>query len=570
MSDRICPNVTSASFPLLNQHELTNSDMCAICHDDLHEGRKLCCGHAFHSNCLDALLTRYSDCPVCRRKIEVPFDFDCLPRFRAILERSAASHKAYQYRGVQWLVSQEQRNRGGLLADEMGLGKTISLIGLMVENFVARTLIIVPVALLSQWRDTIFHFTGHRALIYHSSHKKPTLAQLTAAPVVLSTYGIISVSSKRNVRSVLHDITWDRVLFDEAHHLRNKNTSKYCGAALLQSPIKWMVTGTPMQNRRADIMSLASLLGIDDVELVTENMLRRTKRDVGSELLPVSDETIYVPWSNEEEKRLAEDIHAQCQRAFFVSSRSGGVFGEHFGKHQIVALTRAKQICTAPSILNRPIRKVFEEGHVQVSDPRAQIAYGVQGTSKLSAVLDHMLGRMQNSRNKIVFCTYHQEIDFLKQGLVESGVSVFVKDGRHNGALPPSPDSESNSCQVLILQMQSCCEGLNLQAYSEVYFVTPHWNPFLEDQAVARCHRIGQTQRVQVFRFLMRGDNFRGMDYDEDNMDFEEGMPPTPDSFDTAAMELQQSKRMLADFILTTNQWHTPGEDDYDSESFSF
>ena len=118
--------------------------------------------------------------------------------------------------------------------------------------------------------------------------------------------------------------------------------------------------------------------------------------------------------------------------------------------------------------------------------------------------------------------------------------------------------------------MQSCCEGLNLQAYSEVYFVTPHWNPFLEDQAIARCHRIGQTQRVQVFRFLMRGDNFRGMDYDEDNMDFEEGMPPTPDSFDTAAMELQQSKRMLADFILTTNQWHTPGEDDYDSDSFSF
>ena len=57
---------------------------------------------------------------------------------------------------------------------------------------------------------------------------------------------------------------------------------------------------------------------------------------------------------------------------------------------------------------------------------------------------------------------------------------------------------------MLILQIQTGCEGLNLQEhYSEIYFVSPHWNPAVEEQAIARCHRIGQTKEVSVTRFEM-------------------------------------------------------------------
>jgi len=56
---------------------------------------------------------------------------------------------------------------------------------------------------------------------------------------------------------------------------------------------------------------------------------------------------------------------------------------------------------------------------------------------------------------------------------------------------------------VLILQIRTCSEGLNLQSYSDVYFVSPHWNPCVEDQAIARCYRMGQTSQVRVFRFYM-------------------------------------------------------------------
>jgi len=528
-------SLSASNFPLLSAPELADSDMCSICHDDLHEGRKLCCNHAFHTECLDSLLKRFHDCPVCRRKIEEPFDFACLPRFRAIIAHANGSHKPYQYRGVRWLINQERQGLGGLFADEMGLGKTLTLIGAMVENFRSHTLIITPVALLHQWRDAIFHFTGHHPLVFHSSAsgKRASLDQLRKAPIVLSTYGTISVSLKLPVLSVLHRINWDRVVFDEAHHLRTHTTSKHHGASMLKSSIKWLVTGTPIQNRRSDIVSLGALLGLSDTQLLSKHMLRRTKRDVGTDLMPVETNTIHVAWQNEHERQLAEDIHSQSQIAFGVVSRIGGAFGQHLG-HSLVALTRAKQVCTAPTLLTRPVRRVFDDGHMHVTHKHATTALGVKGTSKLTNVLRHISDNLGNNANKLVFCTYHAEIDFLEQGLSATGVRVGVKDGRKTDA------RAFEEAQVLILQIQSCSEGLNLQRFSEVYFVTPHWNPFVEEQAIARCHRIGQTQRVRVFRFLMRGDDFQSMEDDTRGAD----------TFDTCAQIIQDDKRRLATFLL--------------------
>jgi hypothetical protein len=73
-----------------------------------------------------------------------------------------------------------------------------------------------------------------------------------------------------------------------------------------------------------------------------------------------------------------------------------------------------------------------------------------------------------------------------------------TKESERRQILAPDADID-----VLILQIQTCCEGLNLQQFSEVYFVSPDWNPSVEDQAIARCHRFGQTEPVVVFRFIM-------------------------------------------------------------------
>ena len=88
----------------------------------------------------------------------------------------------------------------------------------------------------------------------------------------------------------------------------------------------------------------------------------------------------------------------------------------------------------------------------------------------------------------------------------------------------------TNHCDVLILQIKTGCEGLNLQHFAEVYFISPHWNPAIEDQAVARCHRIGQTKPVHVFRFNMNNLN----QFDEH-----------PITIDQYAQSVQDKKRTI-------------------------
>jgi hypothetical protein len=81
---------------------------------------------------------------------------------------------------------------------------------------------------------------------------------------------------------------------------------------------------------------------------------------------------------------------------------------------------------------------------------------------------------------------------------------VVKYDGRNSGGKNLATLAEP--ADALVIQIQTGCEGLNLQHnFSEIYFVSPHWNPCVEDQAIARCHRIGQTKQVYVFKFEMRG-----------------------------------------------------------------
>jgi SNF2 family DNA or RNA helicase len=116
-------------------------------------------------------------------------------------------------------------------------------------------------------------------------------------------------------------------------------------------------------------------------------------------------------------------------------------------------------------------------------------------------------------------------------------MTILTFDGRSTEKQRAYALSKDNKCDVLILQIQTGCEGLNLQQFSEVYFVSPHWNPAIEDQAVARCHRIGQENNINVFRFEMCG-------FDEEN---------ETKSLDKYAFSVQETKRGVMSMIENPN-----------------
>lgn len=535
-----------------------------------------------------------------------------LGTFKTALTDRSLQTKQHQLDGVKWCVRNETTGNvigcktihGGILADEMGLGKTVQMVGVILTHFLLHTLIIVPKAILEQWEREIFKITNHNAFIYHG-HNRKKLEKLQTSPIVITTYGMLT-----NPSSEIFKIKWDRIIYDEAHHLKNKNTKIFNGAIRLNSGINWALTGTPIQNNSTDFYNICAVLGIernvfkaaasagaskagagsDDWRKI---YLKRTKREIGLELSDVAFSTININWENNSEKKLAENIHSMTQFALpkkyktrqqtQIESALSSVEAPQSVAASVSSILpliiKAKQMCIFPLLINtQKSQQKFHEQHedaqltkiqtqaqhTQAQHQQLSIIKGTTYTTKIDSLVKTIQSRKDNQRPKLIFCHFKGEIDIIKRRL-ENDFDIQVIDGRttnkqkqeilnasssiiktHNMQTRQDENknkNNSNKTKILILQIQTGCEGLNLQEYNEVYFVSPHWNPAVESQAIARCHRIGQTQPVDVFRFIMTWNNNNQADN------------TTLKSMDEYCEQVQQAKqRIYASFFEDNKQ----------------
>lgn len=481
------------------------------------------------------------------------------PTYKKICDFGKMQIKIHQIQALLWMLKRENIPdektlglRGGIIADEMGLGKTFQMISLITCNFKRRTLIILPPILIQQWIDAFKTITGYTPFVYHKKYtKNMDFSLLQESPIVLTSYTMIASSEKKSP-NILHTIKWSRIIFDEAHHLRNKKTGVFIGASQLKSVTKWFVTGTPIQNKITDLYALCDILGMprqfyrkkENHTIIKEELvLRRTKADIDIQLPPLEVNHVLIP-IEDFENPIFDELHSILPLNFEKKADSdddiqeGDLSGDDTEESDIneiiirskklsiekepfipesklfmrlydtvlPAFMKARQLCIYPPML----QKTIYDNKRLIENPQDLSAYYKCSvdTKKLDTLISFI--RRRRESKKIVFCYFKREIDYLSKQLSDFNIQNSSIDGRvsltrKNAILRKSPE-------VLILQIQTSCEGLNLQQYSEVYFTSPHWNPAIESQAIARCHRTGQTKGVHVFKFIFTSSNFRSIE----------------------------------------------------------
>ncbi len=405
--------------------------------------------------------------------------------------------RPYQRDGVLWLKYRRGLPLAALLADDMGLGKTIQTLAAIQD--LPRTLIVAPTSVMPAWRQQVERFLpGTTVNTYHG----PDRTLDTPAQLTLTTYTLLRQDLARFL-----EIEWDAVVLDEAQAIKNPDSQVARSAIQLKSKWRLALSGTPIENRPLELWSLfrylePEVLGERDAfeerwagplrqgnpevlrklrGRIQPFLLRRKKSEVASELPPKTELVLHAELSTTE-RELYDGLFAMARKeAMAMLERDKSVFGA------LEALLRLRQACCHPKLL--PAQEALT-------------------SSKIELLRETLRMSRENGHRVLIFSQWTRFLDLVEPMLKEEGFSFERLDGS-----VPAPEREArmnrfqspDGAFAFLLSLKAGGTGLTLTAADQVFLLDPWWNPFVEDQAADRAHRIGQSLPVTVYRLVARG-----------------------------------------------------------------
>jgi superfamily II DNA or RNA helicase len=377
------------------------------------------------------------------------------------------SLRGYQAFGARFALAQGR----AILGDEMGLGKTVealAAIGHLHAGGATHSLVVCPASVLANWAREVEQHSRLRAFRLHGADRAGNLRSWVRGGGV----GVVTYDSLKSL--VLPDgLSVALLVADEAHYLKNPATQRTQATLRHISAVDrvLLLTGTPMENRLEEFRNLvghirpdlsarmepgSGLVGTDAFRAaVADVYLRRNQADVLDELPPRIDNDEWVQQTPADRRAYSRAV----------------------GSGNFMAMRRA----------------AFE-------------AASVGQSAKLQRLVEIVEEAADNGWKTVVFSSFLDVLRAVDQTLGERSAGLLT------GRLDPSSRqalvddfSASPRPLVLVSQIQAGGVGLNIQAASVVVLTEPQWKPSIEDQAVARLHRLGQLRPVHVHRLLAEG-----------------------------------------------------------------
>lgn len=448
-----------------------------------------------------------------------------------------AQLRNYQISGIQWIQFLQEAGWGGILADDMGLGKTVQTLAFFQiyknKHPEARFLVVCPTTLMYNWEKEIQKFTpGLAHFIHHGPKRRHAWEKGSRADIIITTYGTM----RSDIR-FLKDIEFDYVVLDESQFIKNPQSQVAKAALLLKAKHRLALSGTPVQNNTFDLYAQMNFLNpgmlgsreffmsefanpIDKLQdeevkgqlkkLTYPFILRRTKEQVAKDL-PEKTETVLYCSMGKEQRKIYDSYRNLYREQIMGLIDEKGMERAQF--HILQGLTKLRQICDSPAIL-----------HEDESYPNHSI--------KLEEMMREIRENVGNHK-ALIFSQFLGMLALIRQELEAQGIPYVYFDGSTRSAdreQAVQTFQQDETCRVFLISLKAGGIGLNLTAADYVYIVDPWWNPAVEQQAIDRTHRIGQTRKIFAYRLICK------------------------DTIEEKMLILQERKRSLAAELVSNDQ----------------
>lgn len=442
--------------------------------------------------------------------------------------------RKYQKHGYRWLRTLENSGFGGILADDMGLGKTLQVIAVLLAaknegKLEAPSLIITPASLVYNWQEEFRRFAPEISvgvIAGTQAQRRELLEQYRDWDVLVTSYDLL----KRDIVEY-EEKQFSYQVIDEAQFIKNHSTAAAKSVKVIQSRVKYALTGTPIENRLSELWSIFDYLmtgflyGYDTFKkeletpivknqdadaskrlkrMVSPFILRRLKGDVLKDLPDKMEETYYAKM-DVKQQQLYDGQIVHMRKMLEKQTE------ENYRKNKIqvlAELTKLRQICCDPSLLYDNY-----EGE----------------SAKRAACMELIRSAIEGEHKVLLFSQFVSMLELLEQDLVKEQIPYYKITGEtaKEKRIELVRSFNEDDVPLFLISLKAGGTGLNLTGADIVIHYDPWWNLAVQNQATDRAHRIGQTKVVSVYRLIMK------------------------DSIEEKILRMQEAKKNLAEEILS-------------------
>jgi superfamily II DNA or RNA helicase len=418
-----------------------------------------------------------------------------------------AALRAYQRLGVAWLQQRQRLGTGGILADDMGLGKTRQILAhIALEREHGRlthpALVVAPTSVLAAWPAEAARFCPELSVcLLHGPGRHRDWSQANAYDVLVTSYSLVARDQARWQQQPL-----SMAVLDEAQAIRNPRAQASRCVRTLDAPVRFCLTGTPLQNHLGELWALFDCLmpgalgserrfnrryrrPIEDdgddqrraalMERIAPFVLRRRKEEVATELPDKSEVTLRLPL-NDAQRSLYEHLRERAVEQLRASEASAG---HQDPVHVLNVLMQLRQLCCEPALI----------------DPERHAETGSAKRDYLRSMVAELVGE---GRTLLVFSQFRAMLERIGDDLAATGIEYLTLTGDTTDRADRIERFQRGDAPVFLISLKAGGTGLNLTRADTVIHYDPWWNAAAEDQATDRAHRIGQDRPVFVYRLL--------------------------------------------------------------------